>query len=81
MGARVQLDLPPGRRTGQVSAQRRRYAKDMKVIQLDHRARGDRPQQGDRGGLGRPTGRAVGPPEDRLWQGDPRLRGGTGHLN
>jgi hypothetical protein len=40
-----------------------------------YRARGDQPQQGDRGGLGRPTGRAVGPPEDRLWQGDPRLRG------
>jgi hypothetical protein len=40
-----------------------------------HRARGDRPQQRDRGGLGRPTGRAEGPPEDRLWQGDPRLRG------
>jgi hypothetical protein len=37
-----------------------------------HRARGDRPQQSDRGGLGRPTGRAVGPPEDRLWQGDRR---------
>jgi 2-hydroxyacyl-CoA lyase 1 len=37
-----------------------RYAKDMKVIQLDIA-----PEEiGDRGGLGRPTGRAVGPPED-----------------
>ena len=40
-----------------------------------HRARGDRHKQGDRGGSRRPTGRAVGPPEDRLWQGNHRLRG------
>jgi hypothetical protein len=57
-GRSVQLHLPPpafrGGRFGPGAA----LCPEPQGHPARHRARGDRPQQGDRGGLGRPTGRA-----------------------
>src|SRR5882672_2865854 len=56
-----------------------RYAKDMKVIQLDIAPKRSATTRRPRWPC-RPTDRAGGPPEDRLWQGDPAYAG-TGQLN
>jgi thiamine pyrophosphate-dependent acetolactate synthase large subunit-like protein len=60
MGPAGSCNLPP------------RYAPDVKVIQLDIVPRRSATTRRPRW-LGRPTGWAMGPPEDRLWQSDPRL--------
>ena len=59
----------------QAFGQAPRYAKDMKVIQLDIAPEEIGHSKATEVALVGPRGEAVGPPEDRLSQGDPACAG------